>query len=393
MTKPIIQAGKDQLSEQEWRQVMSGDITVRLSEADWARVTDSAHYLEQRLHSSEEIIYGINTGFGSLCNVKVSDDELEKLQINLIRSHACGLGAEVPAEIVRLILFLKIRNFARGNSAISPELMRRLKILYNNDLLPVIYEQGSLGASGDLAPLAHLSLVLIGEGEVRLQGIKHDTASIERFWEDGAYHLRPKEGLALINGTQFSLAYLLAAWLRVRALQRVALVTAAMSLEAFDCRAEPFNSAIHRIRPGNGQPEIAAAINKLLHDSPSFYQAKAHVQDPYSFRCIPQVHGASLTALRHIGDVISAELHSVTDNPNVFPDEGLILSGGNFHAQPLALAADYLALAAAELASISERRTYLLISGQRGLPPFLTHDAGLESGLMIAQYTLSLIHI
>ena len=389
--KPKLIATKHTCSEEDWLEIMSGNLTLMLEDSDWDKVTQSATYLDNRLEGSEELIYGINTGFGSLCNVRISDDELEKLQINLIRSHACGLGNEVPKEIIRLILFLKIRNFAHGNSAVSPELIRRLLSLFNNDLLPVIYEQGSLGASGDLAPLAHLALLLIGEGELYKHGKKYLATEIDSLWEEGIYHLKPKEGLALINGTQFSLAYLLAAYLKVKKLQRVALVTAALSIEGFDCRNEPFAAPIHTIRAGNGQPEIAAAISALLADSEAFHKVKLHVQDPYSFRCIPQVHGASLTALRHIESVIFAELNSVTDNPNVFPEENLILSGGNFHAQPLALAADYLALAAAELASISERRTFLLISGQRELPPFLINNPGLESGLMIAQYTAAAV--
>lgn len=389
--KPGFDVGEEEVSQSELLQVMAGEVRLYLTDEAMGKIRESAIYLREKIEGSDEIIYGVNTGFGSLCNVVIDDADLEALQANLIRSHACGLGDEVPGEIVRLILFLKIRSFSFGYSGVSEELTNRLLSLYNLDILPILYEQGSLGASGDLAPLAHLALPLIGEGMVLHDGKKSQASQVPELTLAGSYHLKPKEGLALINGTQFSAAYLIAAYLKAYQLQHTALVSAALSIEGFDCRPEPFAAQIQNIRAHNGQPQVAAAIRTLLKDSINFSVTKTAVQDPYSFRCIPQVHGATFNALKHIWEVISGELDSVTDNPNVFGIDDAILSGGNFHAQPLALAADYLGLATAELGNISERRIYLLLSGQRGLTPFLAKTPGLESGLMIAQYTAAAI--
>ncbi len=382
-----LNACKTVLSINDLYDIEAGSVEITLSSEARSRIVASHHYLQQKLATGQEIIYGINTGFGSLCNVEIKDDQLEELQANLIRSHACGMGDMIPVGIIRLILFLKIRNFSYGYSGVSEELVDRLIHWYNLDILPVIYEQGSLGASGDLAPLAHLSLPLLGEGKVWYQGKITGYASLPELTSMGIYHLRAKEGLALINGTQFSLSYLISAWLKAHQLQSTALVSAAASLEAYNCRIDPFLPPIQQIRAGNGQPEVAQIIRQLLAGSQSFNSETEYVQDPYSFRCIPQVHGATYTIMKHVYSVISHEMNSVTDNPNVMVDEDLILSGGNFHAQPLALASDYLAMALAELGNISERRIYLLMSGQRGLKPFLASNPGVESGMMIAQYT------
>jgi len=371
--------------------ILEGKVTLTVADATYKAVEHCHHYLQNRIHTTDDLMYGINTGFGSLRNVAIEDADIELLQVNLIRSHACGAGNTVPVGIGRLILFLKIRSLSYGCSAVSVELVRRLTDMFNDDAIPVMYEQGSLGASGDLAPLAHLSLPLIGEGSVCWKGNIITGGDYLRTKGLAPYVLKAKEGLALINGTQFSLAYLQASYVRARRLLSVANTTAAMSIEGFDCRLDPFHPAIHRVRRGNGQPEIAAFFNNILGDSPHMREERVDVQDPYSFRCIPQVHGATLNAMNHIGSVIEAERNSVTDNPNVFAEEQLVLSGGNFHAQPLALTSDYLAIAAAELGNISERRLYLLVSGLRGLEPFLTTRPGLRSGFMIAQYTAASI--
>jgi histidine ammonia-lyase len=371
--------------------ILNGKATIAIDRATLSKIDVCHQYLQNRIHSSDQLLYGINTGFGSLCNVAVEDDKISQLQVNLIRSHACGAGHVVPLEISRLILFLKIRSLSYGHSAVSTDLVIRLIEMLNQDAIPVMYEQGSLGASGDLAPLAHLSLPLIGEGQVRHQGRIIPGADYLQSIGKKAYELKAKEGLALINGTQFSLAYLQASYHLAEKLLNIANTTAAMSMEGFDCRLDPFHPAIHEARPNNGQPDIARQIRQLLKDSHHMSIPQLYVQDPYSFRCIPQVHGATANAFQHIASVIQGERNSVTDNPNVFPDQDLVLSGGNFHAQPLALASDYLAIATAELGSISERRLFLLISGQRGLEAFLTTSPGLQSGFMIAQYTAAAI--
>jgi histidine ammonia-lyase len=363
---------------------------ISLTHDDLGKVNANRSYLDKKI-ASGQTYYGINTGFGSLCNVRINDDELSELQKNLVTSHSCGFGDEVPAAIVKIMLLLKIRGLAQGFSGIHEDTIQRLVHFYNENILPVVYEQGSLGASGDLAPLAHLSLPLLGLGEVRVQGERtHATGVLKQ------YHLEPlklhaKEGLALLNGTQFMSSYATWALLQAQRLQRWADVIAALSLEAFDGKAEPFSHPIHRVRPHAGQIETAAAIRELLAGSQLQENIKTQVQDPYSFRCVPQVHGATKDVIRHITSVVETEINSVTDNPIVFESEDLILSGGNFHGQPLALHLDFFAIAMAELANISERRTYLLVSGQRGLQPFLAQNAGLHSGFMIAQYTAASI--
>jgi histidine ammonia-lyase len=350
------------------------------------RILATRQYLDDRLSTRDEAIYGINTGFGSLCNVQISKGDLEQLQINLMRSHACGTGEEVPAEIVRIMLLLKVKSLSLGYSGVRLETVQRLLDFYNEDVLPVVFDQGSLGASGDLAPLAHLSLPLVGEGEVRWKGKRMPAA--EALQALGWEPLKPaaKEGLALLNGTQFMSAYGTYILLQAKKLSRMADMLGALSLDAFDGRIEPFNHLLHAIRPHAGQVETAQAIKDLLADSELIQRHKEHVQDPYSFRCMPQVHGASKDALNYVSQVFEREINSATDNPNIFPEEDHILSGGNFHGQPLAITLDFLAIALAEWGSISERRIYQLISGSRELPPFLVANPGLHSGLMIPQY-------
>ncbi|KAF0241331.1 MAG: hypothetical protein FD183_748 [Chitinophagaceae bacterium] len=344
-------------------------------------------YLDEKTSLKDQLFYGVNTGFGFLQNVKIDESQIEQLQYNLLVSHACGLGEEVPKDIVKLMLMLKIKSLSYGHSGVQIDTVIRLMDMYNNDVLPVIYTQGSLGASGDLAPLSHLSIPLLGLGEVYHEGVKMQAAdALKKFnWEP--IHLQSKEGLALINGTQFMSAYGMYCLKKAEHLLEMANLIAALSFDAFDCVIEPFNEHIHKIRAHAGQVETAKQLSQYLAGSAIANQPKSQVQDPYSFRCIPQVHGASKDAFNHVLSVFIREINSVTDNPNVFPEEDLIVSGGNFHGQPLALVLDYLAIAMSEMGNISERRTYQLISGQRGLPLFLVKDAGLNSGFMIPQYT------
>ena len=344
-------------------------------------------YLNQKTNDKDRLYYGVNTGFGFLQNVKIDASQIEQLQYNLLVSHACGLGEEVPEAIVKLMLMLKIKSLSYGHSGVQINTVIRLMDMYNNGVLPVIYTQGSLGASGDLAPLSHLSLPLLGLGEVYYEGVKMQSAEAMKQLSWEPIHLQSKEGLALINGTQFMSAYGLYCLKKSEQLLALADLIAAVSFDAFDCVMEPFNEHIHRIRAHKGQVATARQMAEYLKGSAIAVQPKEQVQDPYSFRCIPQVHGASKDAFDHVLGVFMREVNSVTDNPNIFPEEDLILSGGNFHGQPLALVLDYLAIAMSELGNISERRTYQLISGQRNLPLFLVKDAGLNSGFMIPQYT------
>lgn len=351
------------------------------------RIMACRSYLDSKMEEKDRLYYGINTGFGFLQNVKIDAAQIEELQYNLLVSHACGLGEEVPKDIVKLMLMLKIKSLSYGNSGVQIATVIRLMDLFNHDVLPVIYTQGSLGASGDLAPLSHLSLPLIGLGEVYHEGKKMKTAeAMKKFgWEP--IHLQSKEGLALINGTQFMSAYGMYCLKKAEHLLQMADLISALSFDAFDCVTEPLDPHIHALRAHKGQVDTATTLRTHLQGSAIAVQAKTQVQDPYSFRCIPQVHGASKDAFEHILNVFIREINSVTDNPNIFPEDDLVLGGGNFHGQPLALSLDFLAIAMSEIANISERRTYQLISGQRGLPLFLVKAAGLHSGFMIPQYT------
>lgn len=388
---PVFQISERPLTLDVLRNITSEKMSIALSDDAISRINKCRNYLDDKLKQHKEPIYGINTGFGYLQNVKVEEENLTKLQYNLLLSHACGTGNEVPAEIVKLMLLLKIQSLSYGYSAIALSTVQRLVDFYNHDILPVVYTQGSLGASGDLAPLAHLALPLIGEGEVYHQGKKLKTNDLYQQLDWRPLSLKPKEGLALINGTQFMSAYGIHILLKTERLSDWADTIAAISIDAFDCRIEPFDHLSHEIRPHKGQQETAKKIKDLLNGSELIASEGKQTQDPYSFRCVPQVHGASKDAIAYVKAVFETEINSVTDNPNVFPDEDRIISAGNFHGQPLALSLDFLCIALAELGSISERRVFQLISGQRNLPPFLIEDAGLNSGLMIAQYTAASI--
>lgn len=379
------------LSLEELNTIIEENHTLALSEEAIANINKCREYLDNKMQTETNPIYGINTGFGSLYSVKISTEDLTTLQENLMKSHACGTGDEVPHSIVKIMLLLKIKSLCYGNSGVQLVTVERLIDFYNHNILPVVYTQGSLGASGDLSPLAHLCLPLIGEGEVYMNGNRITAKQMlaEKGWE--TITLKSKEGLALLNGTQFMSSYGAYILLKTKKLSKLADVVGAVSLEGFDGRIDPFNNLIHMVRPHKGQVNTAVFISEILEGSELIKQPKKHVQDPYSFRCIPQVHGASKDAIEYVEKVFKTEINSVTDNPNIFVDEDLIVSGGNFHGQPLALALDFLGIALAELGSISERRTYQLISGLRNLPPFLVNNPGLNSGFMIPQYTAASI--
>lgn len=351
------------------------------------RIVKCREYLDERMTDSSALIYGVNTGFGFLQNVKIDSEQLETLQANLIKSHACGFGERVPDVIVKLMIMLKIKSLSFGHSGVQIETVKRLVEMHNHNVLPIIFTQGSLGASGDLAPLSHLCLPLLGLGKVMFEGKEYDSSEILKKFNWEPISLLSKEGLALINGTQFMAAYGLYNLIAAERLINWANIIAAISFDAFDCVPDPLNENIHRVRPHAGQVSVAKTMRSLLEGSEILKQKKSQVQDPYSFRCIPQVHGASLDTINYVKNIFLTEVNSVTDNPNIFPDEGLIISGGNFHGQPLALGLDFLSIALSEIGSISERRTYQLISGLRNLPSFLVSNPGLNSGFMIPQYT------
>jgi len=361
------------------------DVSITFDAHD--RIITCRAYLDQKMAQKDKNYYGINTGFGFLQNITIDDSQIEQLQYNLIVSHACGLGEQVPEAIVKLMLMLKIKSLSYGHSGVQIETVKRLLEMYNHRVLPVIYTQGSLGASGDLSPLSHLSLPLLGLGEVTIDGVIQNTASIMERYNWSPIKLQSKEGLALINGTQFMSAYGMYCLQKAEHLIEMAQLIAALSFDAFNCTTEPLSPQIHSIRAHEGQVQTAKKIRDYLAGSSIAASAGKQIQDPYSFRCIPQVHGATIDAFNHVLSIFMREINSVTDNPNIFPDQDLIVSGGNFHGQPLAIALDYLAIAMSELANISERRTYQLLSGQRDLPLFLVKDPGLHSGFMIPQYT------
>ncbi len=354
-------------------------------------INDCRTYLDEKVAKSDRLIYGVNTGFGSLCDTAVSNDDLEQLQRNLVVSHACGMGERVPDEIVRRMLLLKIFGLSHGASGVQLATVERLVYFFNNDIFPVVFQQGSLGASGDLAPLAHLVLPLLGEGTVRYKGEEMTSVALNKLLGLETITLRSKEGLALLNGTQFMSSYASYAIANGRKLWKQFNEIAVISLDGFDGRVEPFGSHVNEIRQQVGQIKTAAIIRDLLAGSELAQREKKHVQDPYSFRCIPQVHGASYDTIEHCALIVEREINAVTDNPTIFPDEDIVVSAGNFHGQPLALAMDFLAIALAELGSISERRIYKSISGSRGLPAFLVANPGLNSGFMITQYTCASI--
>ena len=367
--------------------IIDKQLVLKLSTESLNNVKDCRDYLDKKTNNSDYPLYGINTGFGSLYNVSIKDNDLSKLQHNLILSHACGVGDRVPLKIVKIILLLKIITLSKGNSGIHIDTLDRLIFFYNKNIFPVIFKHGSLGASGDLSPLAHLSLPLIGEGQVYCNGSIKDVKEILNKFDLSPLKLKSKEGLALLNGTQFMSGYGLHLLFQSYKISYMADLIASVSLDAFDCRTEPFDNLIQKVRLHRGQTIIANRINNFRNNSEIAKSEKIHTQDPYSFRCIPQVHGATLDTIHYATSVIIKEVNSVNDNPIIFHKDDRIISGGNFHGQPLAYVLDFLKIAISEIGNISERRTYNLISGQRNLPSFLVNNPGLNSGFMIPQYT------
>ena len=379
-------SGSGELTFDLIEEILDSKARLELSAEAIAKIEKCRNYLDRKTETSEVPLYGITTGFGSLCNRNISPNELTTLQENLVKSHACSVGTELNPEIVRLMLLLKAHALSMGHSGVQVVTVQRVLDLYNNDILPIVYDRGSLGASGDLAPLANLFLPLIGEGDVNYKGMRRPAAEVLKEVGLEPVKLQSKEGLALLNGTQFMSSNGVYAIIRARHIMKGADMIGAISLEAFDGRIEPFFDNIHQVRPHMGQIETGEAFRRLLAGSELIAKPKKHVQDPYSFRCIPQVHGAIKDAIRYVSGVLLTEINSVTDNPTIFPDEDCIISGGNFHGEPLALVFDYLAVALAELGNISERRVAQLIMGFRGLPEFLVAEPGLNSGFMIPQY-------
>ena len=382
---------KEHLSLKRLKEILYNHEKLELSSEAKAAIEKCRSYLDSKMEDISHPVYGITTGFGSLYNVTIPIGQLSQLQYNLVVSHACGTGEIVRPDIVRLMLLLKAQSLSYGHSGAQLITVQRLLDMFNNDILPVVYQQGSLGASGDLAPLAHLSLPLIGLGEVLYKGKIRPSQEV---WNDMGWKpitLQSKEGLALLNGTQFMSAHAIWCLIQCHRLSEWADKIGAMSLEAYDGRIEPFLPLTHLLRPHKGQIDTAARFMRLLEGSELINRQKEHVQDPYSFRCIPQVHGAVKDNCRYVESVIENEINSATDNPNIFPDEDMIISAGNFHGEPIAIPMDTLAIAMSELANISERRIFRLISGQRGLPKFLVANPGLNSGFMIPQYTAASI--
>ena len=379
------------LSLERLKAIIENHEKIMLSQEATTAIVKCREYLDRKMEDLDRPIYGVTTGFGSLYNVSIPKEDLSQLQHNLVMSHACGTGETVRPEIVKLMLLLKVQNFSYGHSGAQLKTVQRLIDMFNEDVLPVVYQQGSLGASGDLAPLAHLSLPLIGMGEVLYKGKIRPAAEVwaEKGWEP--ITLQSKEGLALLNGTQFMSAHAIWCLIKSMRLSRWADRIGAMSLDAYDGRIEPFLPLTHKLRPHVGQILTGEAFMEILKGSELIGRPKEHVQDPYSFRCIPQVHGAVKDNILYVKSVIENEINSATDNPNVFPDEDMVISAGNFHGEPIAIPMDSLAIAMSELANISERRTYQLIHGLRGLPKYLVTEPGLNSGFMIPQYTAASI--
>jgi len=384
--KNIYYIGQRELTIDDLEWIISDNIKVELAPEAKERIQKCRDYLDRKMETQQEPIYGITTGFGSLCERTVTNEDLSTLQENLVKSHACSVGEEVMPLIVKLMFLLKAHALSLGYSGVQVATVQRMLDLFNNDILPIVYDKGSLGASGDLAPLANLFLPLIGVGDVFYKGRKRDIGDVldEFGWKP--IKLKSKEGLALLNGTQFMSAHGVYAIMKAQRLSRRADLIAAISLDAYDGHIEPFDERLHRIRPHPGQLETSQNIRQFLEGSQLIAREKKHLQDPYSFRCVPQVHGATKDALEYVKQVVVTEINSVTDNPTIFPDDDRIISGGNFHGQPLAIAFDFLAIALAELGNISERRTAQLILGKRDLPEFLVANPGLNSGFMIPQY-------
>ena len=387
----IHKISAEHLSIEQIGEIVYGGYKIELSDDAQRRISECRKYLDKKIEESTVPIYGVTTGFGSLCNVSIGSDYLAQLQINLMMSHACGTGDHVPNDIVKIMLLLKIQSLSYGFSGCQLATVNRLIDFFNNDVYPIVYMQGSLGASGDLVPLAHLSLPLVGLGEVEYKGKVLTSVELLKKFKWQPIQLASKEGLALLNGTQNMGAFAVWSLLQSQRLSKWADKIAAMSLDAYYGLTAPFTDAVHQVRPHKGQIVTAARMRELLEGSEIIEKPKSYVQDPYSFRCIPQVHGTVKDTIEYVRSVVDVEVNSATDNPTVCPDEDLIISAGNFHGEPIAMPMDFLAIALCELANISERRIYKLVSGTRGLPSFLVANPGVNSGFMIPQYTAASI--
>lgn len=387
----IHKISAEHLSIEQIGEIVYGGYKIELSDDAQRRISECRKYLDKKIEESTVPIYGVTTGFGSLCNVSIGSDYLAQLQINLMMSHACGTGDRVPNDIVKIMLLLKIQSLSYGFSGCQLATVNRLIDFFNNDVYPIVYMQGSLGASGDLVPLAHLSLPLVGLGEVEYKGKVLTSVELLKKFKWQPIQLASKEGLALLNGTQNMGAFAVWSLLQSQRLSKWADKIAAMSLDAYYGLTAPFTDAVHQVRPHKGQIVTAARMRELLEGSEIIEKPKSYVQDPYSFRCIPQVHGTVKDTIEYVRSVVDVEVNSATDNPTVCPDEDLIISAGNFHGEPIAMPMDFLAIALCELANISERRIYKLVSGTRGLPSFLVANPGVNSGFMIPQYTAASI--
>ena len=387
----IHKISAEHLSIEQIGEIVYGGYKIELSDDAQRRILECREYLDKKIKESTVPIYGVTTGFGSLCNVSIGSDYLAQLQINLMMSHACGTGDRVPNDIVKIMLLLKIQSLSYGFSGCQLATVNRLIDFFNNDVYPIVYMQGSLGASGDLVPLAHLSLPLVGLGEVEYKGKVLTSVEVLKKFKWQPIQLASKEGLALLNGTQNMGAFAVWSLLQSQRLSKWADKIAAMSLDAYYGLTAPFTDAVHQVRPHKGQIVTAARMRELLEGSEIIEKPKSYVQDPYSFRCIPQVHGTVKDTIEYVRSVVDVEVNSATDNPTVCPDEDLIISAGNFHGEPIAMPMDFLAIALCELANISERRIYKLVSGTRGLPSFLVANPGANSGFMIPQYTAASI--
>lgn len=385
--KNIFEINSEPINFNYLKKLINNSCKISLSKNAKENIENCRNYLDRKTKTQSEPIYGVTTGFGALHNVSISEGELSKLQENLVKSHASGTGEKIDNKIVKIMLFLKANALSLGYSGVQVKTVERIIDFYNNDVLPVVYKQGSLGASGDLAPLAHLFLPLIGKGEVIFNEKKYTAKEILKKFGWKPLKLQSKEGLALLNGTQFMSSYGVFAVLKATKLLKLADIIASISIDAYDGRIEPFDEDLQKIRPHNGQIETSLNIRKILQGSQIIAQKKKHVQDPYSFRCIPQVHGASKDTLEYVSKIILTEINSVTDNPTIFAEKDKVVSGGNFHGQPLALAFDFLSIAMSEIGNIAERRIYRLNSAERNLPAFLVANPGINSGFMLPQYT------
>ena len=380
--------GEEHLTAGKALQIARGELDAGLSELAKDKIKQSASIVH-KIGQGEKSVYGINTGFGPLCNSKISPEDTKELQRKLLISHSVGVGEPIDLEIAKLMLILKVQALAKGHSGVSLKIIERIIWHINQDLIPLVPEQGSVGASGDLAPLSHLFLPLLGEGELHYEGRFQDTRKVLNLFQKESLELEAKDGLGLINGTQFIAAHAVLLVEQLQLCLSQADINAAMMIEGLMGSKSPFHDKLHKLRPYPGNIHVATRIRTLLEGSEIM---DAHVncdkvQDPYSLRCVPQVHGASRTAWLHLKEAVEIEINAVTDNPVIF-SEDLTISGGNFHGQPLALPIDYACLAAAELGNISDRRAYLSLEGKyEGTPKLLMKETGLNSGFMILQYT------